>query len=247
MANYENDIPYVLRSSRTAGFIAAIDEEVATVRLAAIGLSIGAILGLSFPLLAQQQTPSPSPVLIVPGQSLAGIVLGRSVRGVVTRLGPPAEVRTVRDGTLYVFARFGITVYGDGDVIRAISAANSLFRTPEGIGLGTADTEVRRVYGPQFTDVVVEGRQGVAYDHLGLAFGFERNGVALILVFTPRVQAQAAFIALPYVDDLKPFSPETEYMSVSGYLRYLVYQQSGIWLSYREAARIIREQARVRG
>ena len=216
-------------------------------RLPAIGLALGVLLGLSFPLVAQQPFIAPSPVLIVPGQSLAGIVLGRSVRSVMARLGPPAEVRTVRDGTLYVFARFGITVYGDGDVIRAISAANSLFRTPEGIGLGSSDADVRRVYGPQFTDVVVEGLQGVAYDHLGLAFGFDRGSVAVILVYTPHVEAQAAFISLPYVDNLKPFSPETEYMSLSGYLRYLVFQQSGLWLSYREAARIIRDQARVRG
>lgn len=216
-------------------------------RLPAIGLALGVLLGLSFPLVAQQPFIAPSPVLIVPGQSLAGIVLGRSVRAVMTRLGPPAEVRTVRDGTLYVFARFGITVYGDGDVIRAISAANSLFRTPEGIGLGSSDADVRRVYGPQFTDVVVEGLQGVTYDHLGLAFGFDRGSVAVILVYTPHVEAQAAFISLPYVDNLKPFSPETEYMSLSGYLRYLVFQQSGLWLSYREAARIIRDQARVRG
>ena len=216
-------------------------------RLPAIGLALGVLLGLSFPLVAQQPFIPPSPVLIVPGQSLAGIVLGRSVRAVMTRLGPPAEVRTVRDGTLYVFARFGITVYGDGDVIRAISAANSLFRTPEGIGLGSSDADVRRVYGPQFTDVVVEGLQGVAYDHLGLAFGFDRGSVAVILVYTPHVEAQAGFISLPYVENLTPFSPETEYMSLSGYLRYLVFQQSGLWLSYREAARIIRDQARVRG
>lgn len=216
-------------------------------RLPAIGLTIGAILGLSFPLLAQQAPVAPSPVLIVPGQSLAGIILGRSVRAVVVRLGPPSEVRTVRDGTLYVFARFGITVYGDGDVIRAISAANSLFRTSEGIGLASAEIDVRRMYGPQFTDVVVEGLQGVAYDHLGLAFGFDRGSVAVILVYTPHVQAQAAFISLPYVENLKPFSAETEFMSLSGYLRYLVFQQSGLWLSYRESARIIREQARVRG
>lgn len=216
-------------------------------RLCVIGLTIGAILGLSVPLLAQQPPAAASPVLIVPGQSLAGVVLGRSVRSALARLGPPAEVRTVRDGTLYVFSRFGITIYGDGDIIRAVSATNSLFRTPEGIGLGDSDAEVRRVYGAQFTTVVVEGIPGVAYDHLGLAFGFDRGAVAVILVYAPRAQAQAAFISLPYVEDLKPFSPETEYMSLSGYLRYLVFQQSGIWLSYREAARIIREQASVRG
>ncbi|MDQ7849219.1 MAG: hypothetical protein QN152_04840 [Armatimonadota bacterium] len=215
-------------------------------RLPAMGLAFGVLLGLSFPLVAQQPPTAPSPVLIVPGQSLAGIILGRSVRGVVARLGPPSEVRVVRDGTLYVFARFGITVYGDGDVIHAVSAANSLFRTPEGIGLGSSEAEVRRVYGPQYTHIVVEGIPGVAYDHLGLAFGFDRGSVAVILVYTPHTQAQVAFVSLPYVENLKPFSPETEFMSLSGYLRYLVFQQSGIWLSYREAARIIREQATAR-
>jgi hypothetical protein len=226
--------------------IAATVEEASPLRLAALGLTLGAILGLSFPLLAQSNAPAPSPVLIVPGQSVAGVVLGRSVRSVMARLGPPSQTRTVRDGTLYVFSRFGITVYGDGDIIRAVSATNSIFRTPEGVGLGTSDAEVRRTYGAQFTDVVVEGMPGVTYDHLGLAFGFERGGVAVILVYTPHVQAQAAFISLPFVENLKPFSPETEYMSLSGFLRYLVFQQSGLWLSYREAARIIREQARVR-
>ncbi len=217
-------------------------------RLSIIGLTIGAILGLSFPLLAQQPPAAPSPVLIVPGQSVAGVVLGRSVRSVLARLGPPSETRTVRDGTLYVFARFGITVYGDGDIIRAVSAANSLLRTPEGIGLGASEADVRRVYGVQFTDAVVEGFPGVAYDHLGLAFGFDRGSVAVILVFSSHTQAQAAFVSLPYVEDLMPFSPDTEYMSLSGYLRYMVYQQSGVWLSYRESGRIIREQqARARG
>src|SRR3989304_8912916 len=99
----------------------------------------------------------------------------------MTRLGPPPEVGTVRDGTLYVFARFGITVYGDGDVIRAISAANSLFRTPEGIGLGSSDADVRRVYGAQFTDVGGGGLQRGADAHLGGGLWVDLGGGALVL------------------------------------------------------------------
>lgn len=216
-------------------------------RLAAVGLAIGAILGGSLPLLAQQPPVAPSPVLIVPGHSIAGVVLGRSVRSVIARLGPPAEVRTVREGTLLLFTRFGITVYADGDTITAVSASNSLLRTPEGIGLGVSEAEVRRVYGAQFSPAVVEGQAGIAYDHLGLAFGFERGSVAVILVYPPRTEAHAAFVSLPRVETLKPFSPETRFMSLAGYLRYLVFEQSGIWLSYAEAGRIIREQAQVRG
>jgi hypothetical protein len=53
-------------------------------------------------------------------------------------------------------------------------------------------------------------------------------------------------VALPRVDSLKPFSPETQYMSVIGFLRYVVYQQTGTWLTTAEATRMLQEQQRVR-
>ena len=39
----------------------------------------------------------------------------------------------------------------------------------------------------------------------------------------------------PNVANLKPFSAEANYMSLAGYLRYLVFQQTGQWLTREEA------------
>jgi hypothetical protein len=47
----------------------------------------------------------------------------------------------------------------------------------------------------------------------------------------------------PYasVTNLNPFSAETDYMSLAGYLRYLTHQRTSQWLTYPEATRIVRE------
>jgi hypothetical protein len=46
----------------------------------------------------------------------------------------------------------------------------------------------------------------------------------------------------PNVANLKPFSAEADYMSLAGYLRYLVFQQTGQWLTRQEATRIVGQQ-----
>jgi hypothetical protein len=46
----------------------------------------------------------------------------------------------------------------------------------------------------------------------------------------------------PSVGNLQPFSAQTNYMSLPGYLRYLVHQQQGTWLTYAEASRIVDQQ-----
>jgi hypothetical protein len=46
----------------------------------------------------------------------------------------------------------------------------------------------------------------------------------------------------PIVSNLTPFSAETNYMSLAGYLRYVNHQQSGAWLTVPEAVRIVQQQ-----
>jgi hypothetical protein len=43
----------------------------------------------------------------------------------------------------------------------------------------------------------------------------------------------------PNVASLKPFTAEATYMSLPGYLRYLVHQQTSQWLTRPEAVRIV--------
>jgi hypothetical protein len=266
-------------------------------------------VGLGTPVAAQSFS-APAPVLIVPGQSIAALALGRSMSSTLVRLGAPAEVRTLREGALYTFPRYGLNVYAADGVVRAISTTNSLLRTAEGIALGATVADVRRVFGSQFSDAVIEGLMGIAYDQHGIAFGLDGVIVSVIMVYPPRVQAAApgtpavtipgaaqpaaptgtppaaatpavpagqspapaasvpaapstgatsppsvatgptyldiGLVALPRVDSLKPFSPETQYMSVIGFLRYVVYQQTGTWLTTAEATRMLQEQQRVR-
>lgn len=217
------------------------------------------ILGLSLPGVAQQV---PAQVLIVSGQSIAGVAIGRSAASTLARLGPPAEMRALREGSLYTYPRYGLNIYVVDGVVRAVSTTSGLLRTVEGIALGSTVADVRRVFGAQFADAIVEGLMGIAYDQHGIAFGLDGTVVSVIIVYPPRTQAavsqpemttppipphlDAGLVSLPRVENLKPFSPETQYMSVAGFLRYVVYQQTGVWLPHREASRMLQEQNRIR-
>lgn len=178
----------------------------------------------------------------------------------------------MRDATLYTYPRYGLNVYVTDGIVRAVSTTNGLLRTTEGIALGSSVADLRRVYGTQFSDAVVEGLMGIAYDQHGIAFGLDGVVVSVIIVYPPRTQAAApgavappsagpsnpavtvqpttqidlGLVSMPRVENLKPFSPETQYMSVVGFLRYVVYQQTGLWLTTPEASRMLQDQQRVR-
>lgn len=62
------------------------------------------------------------------------------------------------------------------------------------------------------------------------------TGVILAASVTP------AFAQYPNVANLKPFSAETNFMSLPGYLRWLMFQQTGQWISYSEASRVVGQQ-----
>jgi hypothetical protein len=57
-------------------------------------------------------------------------------------------------------------------------------------------------------------------------------------VFVPTVSAQQ----YPNVGNVKAFSAGANFMSLPGYLRYLVHQLKGQWLSFAEAARVVHQQ-----
>jgi len=54
-------------------------------------------------------------------------------------------------------------------------------------------------------------------------------------IFPPTASAQR----YPVVADLTPFSTETNFMSVPGFLRYLTDQHYGFYLTYSEAERVV--------
>ncbi len=46
---------------------------------------------------------------------------------------------------------------------------------------------------------------------------------------------------IPSVANLKAFSIEANFMSLPGYLRYLMHQQTGQWMTYAEAQRAVKQ------
>jgi hypothetical protein len=64
-------------------------------------------------------------------------------------------------------------------------------------------------------------------------------------VFTALVsQPAAAQAGGEYADvsGLNAWSPESNYMSLAGYLRWMTYTEKGVWLSMAEAKRIVAGQ-----
>ena len=137
---------------------------------------------------------------IVPGSALAGIPLGGPIGSIISRFGPANQVRVGQDGTLaYVFDQYGITAYVVRDVIVAITTTNSLLAGVRGIYLGAPMPTVVQTFGGNYTQGVIEGFRGVLYPAMGLGFGFDQGGVAIVMVFSA--------LALPQRDPTSPTSP----------------------------------------
>lgn len=64
-------------------------------------------------------------------------------------------------------------------------------------------------------------------------------GLAVVLA-TASTSANAA--EYPRVSNLRAFSAEAGYMSLPGYLRFLVFTRDGIWLSRQECVAIVDRQ-----
>ncbi len=128
---------------------------------------------------------------VLPGVSLAEIRLGASISEVVQRFGAPSTVRLVgTDGTLaYVFGPYGITAYARTNVVVAIATTNSVLGTARGIGMGAPEDAVAAAFGAPRSTGMVEGFPGIAYEALGIAFGFDRHSVAVVMVFAPQAGA----------------------------------------------------------
>ncbi len=75
--------------------------------------------------------------------------------------------------------------------------------------------------------------------------------LASVLVIGVLVLAAAIVPAFaqqyPNVSNLKAFTPEANFMSLPGYLRWVVYQTNNQWISLEEATRIVNEQTKTAG
>ena len=67
------------------------------------------------------------------------------------------------------------------------------------------------------------------------------SGPAPVVYYGPIVQHPTGG-QFPWVANLKPFSPQTNGMSLEGFLRHLVFQQTGKWISHLDATRVVPQQ-----
>ena len=63
-----------------------------------------------------------------------------------------------------------------------------------------------------------------------------------VAVFSAALAGVASAQQYPNVSTLTPFTAQTDFMSLPGYLRYVSHQQTGQWLTYTEAGRIVHQQ-----
>jgi len=217
------------------------------------------VVWVASPVIAQQVPPSmPGPRTIVAGKSLAGITIGAPIGAVVQRFGTPSAVIETDRDAVYVWHRFGVNAYVRDDLVTAVSTSNSLMRAGD-IGPGFRVDDAIKAFGPTYQRGTVEGFQGLQFDEQGIAFGIDRKAVAVILVFAPGQAAQVSGLqrtaklveatvpiaptitplaplaqvisGIPFVATQRAYSMVTNYMSLSGYLRWLVYQSSANWIT----------------
>jgi hypothetical protein len=63
-----------------------------------------------------------------------------------------------------------------------------------------------------------------------------------VMMISAALSGVASAAQYPNVSNLVPFSASTNFMSQAGYLRYLMHQQTGQWLTRQEAVRIVTQQ-----
>ena len=66
--------------------------------------------------------------------------------------------------------------------------------------------------------------------------------VGLAMALMPQAAAAQGGGSYANVSGLKPFTAESNYMSLPGYLRWMTYTEQQVWLSVPEAKRIVAEQ-----
>jgi hypothetical protein len=175
------------------------------------------------------------------------------LRLILARFGRPSDIRETSVDTVYTFSKWGIVVYIRSGRVSAASTSNSLLKINEDLGVGYRVEDVLNTVGRSFREGTVENYPGLIYDDRGVAFGLDRRGVAVVIVFKPQTAslvsglfpggaAPPSIAGFPQVAGLRPYSAETNFLSLPGYLRWIVFPVSGIWITYAEASRVVQEQ-----
>lgn len=119
------------------------------------------------------------------GRSVGPVRLGVSLEAVRSVLGNPEKVDSSPNDPRSKFLRYpqqGLAVFvGSNGKVIGITVTSSAWRTPEGIGVGSAASSVTSTYGRG----LVRGKGNVNYAQRGLAFSMRSGKVSSVFVFAP--------------------------------------------------------------
>jgi hypothetical protein len=125
--------------------------------------------------------------LIVPGQRIGNVSLGMSLAQLYAARGAPKKTLTIPSGdTQYVWDDVLVWVNAGAQTVSSAAALSPVYKTAEGIGVGSSDLEVRAKLGAP--DCAPRRGSMLLYTNRQLTLGMEDGKVASVNLpaFRPR-------------------------------------------------------------
>jgi hypothetical protein len=158
------------------------------------------MLALSAVVLPAPAAPAPAPsaappgeFLVVPGHSMGPITIGMRLEAVENIFGRPSKVDRTGQTQWYEWKSpddhlRSIAVETLQNTVVLISLAHDpRYRTSQGLGDGTAFSEVQRVLGRPSSTIRLSGFSIIQYRTLGIGFVTDGSGRVTGIVVAPRV------------------------------------------------------------
>jgi hypothetical protein len=143
-----------------------------------------ALAAALFALCATAASAQSSDNLIVPGQRIGRITIGMPVAEVYAVLGAPTKTFKLESQTQYLYSDVNVIIEDSTQQVGLAGAVSSKYKTREGVGIGSADIEVRAKLGNFST--VKQIPNGAAYCYQSAMFIVTRNGVVEQLAVSPQ-------------------------------------------------------------
>lgn len=142
---------------------------------------------LTLPVFAQSTTQ----YYISPGRGIEGLLyLGQDMGRMFDQWGASDTIKEGYNVLIYDYKRydltFGVEIYSNKVVMIFINTY--LYRTPEGLSVGSTLSDVYRVYGSSYRlqPETAMGGNAIFYDSRGIGFGIKNNTVVSVAVYYPQ-------------------------------------------------------------
>ncbi|HEY5209127.1 MAG TPA: hypothetical protein VIJ42_06745 [Stellaceae bacterium] len=121
--------------------------------------------------------------IIAAGRGIGAARLGMPVAGALAALGKPDAKYHVSDGYLYVFGALRLLAADDGRIAR-VETDSADYRTPDGLGIGSAETEIAARLGAPARAEDIKTRNDNLLMTIGRRICYE-PGLTFVADYTP--------------------------------------------------------------